>query len=94
MAVNRSARLRRHVRRMANINQYIKTRSGGDARVSASTYRCRCQDLRPVFGRACVERCLRTDSLKVARIRRDDMLPEIRAMFDRASAPAAAGRPR
>ena len=67
---------------MGNLNQYIKRRVG-KARSGERLY---IQvpvpkDLRGRFGHA-VTRCLRTDSLKVARIRRDEMLPDIRANAD------------
>jgi integrase len=69
---------------MANVNRYIKARRGRER----SGERLYLQvpvpkDLRAVFGRACLERCLHTDSLTVARMRRDAALPEILAMFDR-----------
>jgi hypothetical protein len=72
---------------MTNVNRYIKARRGR----GRSGERLYLQvpvpkDLRPVFGRACIERCLRTDSLKVARIRREEMLPEIKAVFTAARA--------
>jgi hypothetical protein len=85
MSANRPARLRRHVRRMANVNRYIKARRGrGRSGERLSLQVPVDRDLRAAFGRACIEHCLKTDSLAVARIRRDERLPAIREMFDAA----------
>jgi hypothetical protein len=86
MPVKRSLSTLRHSHRMVNANRYLKRRRGK----GRSGERWYLQvpvpvDLRPRFG-ATVERCLRTDSLKVARIRRDETLPEVRAMFAAARA--------
>ena len=68
------------------VNRYIKTRRGkgrsGEKRYFQMAVP---RDLRPIFG-ATIEHCLRTDSLRVARVRRDALLPEIQAMFAAARA--------
>jgi integrase len=71
---------------MVNANQYLKRRTGRNR--SGERWYLQVpvpKELRPRLGRT-VERCLRTDSVRLARARRDALLPEIHALFARARA--------
>jgi hypothetical protein len=75
---------RRQSGSMVRAHRYLHKRCG--RRRSGERYYLRVPvpaDLRAVFGRL-IERPLRTSDPRVARIRRDAILPEVRAMFDRA----------
>lgn len=82
--MHRSLTPRRQSGPMVRANRYLHKRCG--RRRSGERYYLRVPvpaDLRAVFGRL-IERPLRTSDPRVARIRRDALLPEIRAAFDRA----------
>ena len=77
---------RRQARRMVNANRYLKRRCGKDR--SGERWYLQVpvpKDLRERFG-STIERALNTSDPRVARIRRDAMLPDLRALFDRARA--------
>jgi integrase len=71
---------------MINANRYLKRRRGKDR--SGERWYLQLpvpKDLRHHFG-CTIERALNTSDPRVARIRRDAILPDVRAMFDRARA--------
>jgi hypothetical protein len=82
---------RRQARRMINANRYLKRRCGKDR--SGERWYLQLpvpKDLRERFGWT-IERALNTSDPRVARIRRDAMLPDLRALFDRARAEPTLG---
>jgi hypothetical protein len=77
---------RRHARRMVSANGYLKRRCGKDR--SGERWYLQLpvpKDPRERFGWT-IERALNTSDLRVARIHRDAILPDLRALFDRARA--------
>jgi hypothetical protein len=71
---------------MVRVNRYLHKRCGRGR--SGERFYCRVPvpaDLRATFGRM-IERPLRTSDPRIAPIRRDALLPEIRAMSERARA--------